>query len=188
MFIMNTFSSITHSGILAWGLIPFLFLSACSSHIPPEIRQALNNEPNVAQARNNPDDYLSQSIRWGGVILDIENKNNATWLTIVAFPLSDRGEPQISDQSLGRFIAVVNEFLEPLVYKHDREITVTGQLLRTEKHKIGEFIYDYPVVQVNHHYLWPVRLEPEDSDYYPYGQYNPYYPWHPYYFPHRYFH
>ena len=164
MFMMNTLPLISPSGSLAWGLIFFLLLSACSSHIPPEIRQPLNDAPSVNQVRDNFDNYLSQHVRWGGVILNIENKNNASWLTIVAFSLSDRGEPQISDQSPGRFIAVVDDFLEPLLYKRDRNITVIGQLLRTETLKIDEFAYNYPVVQVDHYYLWPVQLEPDELD------------------------
>lgn len=163
-----------------------MLMSACSSHIPPEIRQSLDGAPSVAQVRDKTDTYLSQKVRWGGVIHHTENKHNASWLTIIAFPLSDRGKPQDSDQSPGRFIAIVDEFLEPLVYSRDRKITVTGNLLRTETFKVGEFPYEYPVIQVDHHYLWPPELEPANYDYPPYWWYdpwyNPYYPWrHPYY-------
>lgn len=170
------------------GLASIMLLSACSSNIPIEIKQPLEGAPSVTQVRGQADAYLSQKVRWGGVILQTENKENASWLTIISFPLDDYGEPRSSGQSPGRFIAIVNEFMEPLVYEPEREITVTGHILRTEIIKVGEFPYEYPVVQVDNYYLWPPQ--PEPADYPPYGWYDPwyspYYPWHyPYYYPHR---
>ncbi|MCW9012968.1 MAG: Slp family lipoprotein [Gammaproteobacteria bacterium] len=184
---MKIITLIRRMGLFAFSMASVLLTVACSSHIPPEIRQAPAQDPGVAQVRTNVDRYLSQKIRWGGVILNIEHKQNASWLTIVARPLNDDGQPTTGDHSPGRFIAVVNEFLEPMVYKQDREITVTGQLIRTETLKVGEFDYEYPLVQVDHHYLWPARIEPDPLDYYPYWHYYPHYPWHPYYFPDRYY-
>jgi len=169
-------------------LLSTLLLSACSSHIPAEISQAPEGAPGVAQVRANTDAYLSQKVRWGGVILDTENKQQSSWLTIVAFPLNDNGRPQLSAQSPGRFIAIVDEFLEPLVYNSDREITVRGRLLRTETRKVGEFPYTYPVIQVKRYHLWPERPK-VDPDYPPYWWYDPWYPpyyyWRPYHHPRR---
>ena len=146
----------------------------------------LENSPTIKMARTNTDDYISQKVRWGGVILNTENKHESSWLTIIAFPLKDNGEPIISDQSRGRFIAIVDQFLEPLVYSSERQITVKGNLLRTEIQNIGEFPYEYPVVQVEHAYLWPVLPEPAYTDYPPYWWYDPWYdPYYPY-FPHPY--
>lgn len=174
-----------HTGLLTLTVL----ISACSSHIPPEIRQPLDGAPSVAQAREQADAYQSQRVRWGGVILDTENKHDASWLTIVAFPLDDEGEPRDSNQSTGRFIAIVDEFLEPMVYNSDRQITVIGSLLRTETLKIGEFPYEYPVVQVEHYYLWPPKPEPANIVYPAYWYdpwYNPYYPWQYPHYPPRY--
>lgn len=175
---------ITFLGVLA----VIIQMSACSSHIPPEIKQPLDGSPGVAQVRHQAGDYLSQKIRWGGIILHTENKQDVSELTIIALPLSESGEPIDSDKSPGRFIAIIDEFVEPLVYSPEREITVTGKILRTENLKVGEFPYEYPVIQVDHYYLWPPEPEPSYLDYptYPWI-YGPYYPWHyPYYHPHRY--
>jgi len=152
-------------------------MSACSSRIPPEIREAPLGAPGVAQVRENTDAYLTQKVRWGGVILRTENKQNASWLTIVAFPLTDSGQPRLYDQSTGRFIAVSNDFLEPLTYSSAREITVTGTLVRTETSPVGEFPYAYPVIQVADYYLWPESPK-VDPGYPPYWWYDPWYsPW-----------
>lgn len=181
---------LTKSTIRICSFMSIILISACSSHIPPEIKQSMDDAPSMAQIHDAPDSYLSKKVRWGGVILNTENKHNASWLTILAYPLSDHGEPLLSDQSPGRFIAIVEQFLEPLVYSQDRKITVTGKLLRTETIKVGEYPYEYPVIQVDQHYLWPFEPELSDFDHYPYWWsdpwYNPYYPWHSPYYPHRY--
>jgi len=171
------------------GFAFIMLMSACSRlHIPDEIRQAPDDGPSITQVHRQADAYISQKIRWGGVILQTENKHEASWLTIIAYPLDDDGRPQESDLSLGRFIAIANEFIEPLVYSRNREITVTGTLIRIENHKVGEFLYEYPVIQIDHYYLWPAKLEPTAIDNRPYWGYDPYYPWHPpYYYPHRHF-
>lgn len=159
-----------------------LSMVSCSSHIPPEIKTAINNSPDVDQAYNSPDTYLSQKIRWGGVILNTENKENTSWLTILAYPLNDNGKPQISEQSTGRFIAIVDKFLDPVIYKNDRKITVTGQLLKSKTLNVGDFPYQYPVVQIEHYYLWPVEIKYPDVDYPPWWWYDPWYnPYYPHY-------
>ena len=156
---------------------------SCSAHIPPEIKQPLEGAPSVAQVREAAASHLSQTVRWGGVILDIENKQESSWLTVVAFPLDDDGEPRTSEQSTGRFIVIVEEFLEPFVYSPDREITVIGQLLRMETFDVGEFSYEYPVIQAKHYFIWPVREEPVYIDYPPYWWYEPWYPYYSYPYP-----
>jgi len=146
---MGLLKSKNYSG----GLVALTLLVSCSSHIPPEIKQPLDGGSGVAQVRQKIDDYLTQKVRWGGIILQTENKQNTTEITVMALPLNDDGEPQSSDQSPGRFIAIIDEFLEPLVYSPEREITVTGHILKTETIEVGEFPYEYPVIQVDHYYL-----------------------------------
>jgi outer membrane lipoprotein len=169
------------------GFAAIIFISACSSHIPAEIRQSLDHAPSVAQVHQQPDNYTLQKVRWGGVILHTENKHNSSWLTVVALPLSNRGRPLDSDKSPGRFIAIVDGFLEPNVYNRDRKITVTGNLVRTETLKIGKFPYKYPLIQVTQYYLWPSRQKPTNIDLTPFWYGPSYYPYYsPY--PRRYRH
>jgi outer membrane lipoprotein len=167
-----------------------VLLSACAYHVPPEIQQSLEGAPSLAEVRDQSQAYMSQKVRWGGVIIDLENRQNTSWLTILAYPLNEQGKPQVSDHSSGRFIAEVNHFLEPSVYSRDRKITVIGRLTKTETIKIGDFPYEYPVVETSQRYLWPTEQEMSDYNYPPYWWYDPwyqpYYPWHYPYYPHYY--
>ena len=145
--------------ISAW-LLLIMFLPGCSSKIPPEIRQKPLNSPNVAQVREQLESHLSNNVRWGGIIVSTQNNKNSSRLTVVSLPLNSSGKPKRSDSSSGRFLAVVKEFLEPMVYSRDRQITVTGSIVGTESQKVGDFLYEYPVVEVNHYYLWPLEPDP----------------------------
>jgi outer membrane lipoprotein len=178
---------------LEWLLIG-LMLTACATQIPPSIREAPADNPSVEAVRANAADYRGRQVRWGGKLIATENRENATWLTVLASStLSKDGEPQSDHDSAGRFIAVVPEFLDPMVYAADRKVTVTGTLLRTETRPVGQFRYTYPVVEAKSWYLWP---EESVAPYgYPYpGWYGPWYgppwvgpwypgPWYPYGYP-----
>jgi outer membrane lipoprotein len=155
-------------------------LSSCASRMPKKIQGAFDNTLNAAQVHTQPNKFLSQQVRWGGKILNIENRQNTSRLTIVAFPLNSYGRPKNSDQSHGRFIAVVDKFLEPELYSKDREVTVTGILQKSETLKVGEFSYSHPVVQVNSHHLWVIKqtTSPNYMNHWWHDSwYNPYYPW-----------
>lgn len=161
-------------------LVIALSLCSCASRIPVEIRGDVEHAPTVAQVHTEAEKYLSQKVRWGGKILKIENKQNTSRLTVVAFPLNGYGRPQNTRQSPGRFIAVVDRFLEPEIYSRDREITVIGNILASETHKVGEFAYSHPVVKVDNHYLWAVEEKTTDNYMHHWWHdswYNPYYPW-----------
>jgi len=170
-----------------WLLISLL-LSGCASQIPQTIRKAPVDNPSLEAVRGNAADYITRQVRWGGKLIETENRKDATWLTVLGASLSNDGEPQPGEDNAGRFIAIVPEFLDPKVYAADRKVTVTGTLLRTETRLVGEFPYNYPVVQAQSWYLWPEESEVAPYGYpYP-GWYDPWYgpwygPWYPYGYP-----
>lgn len=177
-------------------LLTGLLLSGCASQIPPLIREAPSDNPPLELVHANAADYRGRSLRWGGTIIETENREKTTWLSVLARPLYKDGEPRYTDDSAGRFIAIVPEFLDPKVYAADRLVTVSGTLLRTETRKVGEFPYTYPVVAAEAWYLWPMETElpygyPNpwwyDPWYYGPGYYDPWYPYgYPYPYPYRY--
>ena len=185
--------TITATHHLAWPLLlAGLLLAGCTSQIPQNIRQAPPNNPSIEQVRNSPLENQIWMVRWGGEILETENLANETHFTILASPLSKDGEPNTTDNSDGRFIAIVPVFLDPKVYASGRLLTVSGTLLRFEDHKVGEFDYRYPVVEVDAYHLWPESIAPAYGYPYP-GWYDPWYydpwffrPWYPRRYPYYY--
>jgi len=166
-------------------LLVSILLAGCTSQIPQNIRQAPPNNPSIEQVRNSTLENPIWLVRWGGEILETENLENETRFTVLASKLSKSGEPGTTDDSEGRFIAIVPVFLDPKVYAPGRYLTVSGTLLRFEDRKVGEFAYRYPVVQANSYYLWPEEITPAYGYPYP-GWYDPWFydpwfyrPWYP---------
>ena len=167
-------------------LLLVVLLSACASQIPLSIREAPADNPTLEQVREYAADVMGRQVRWGGTIIETENRENATRLIVLGRPLNRDGDPRFTDDSAGRFIAIVPGFLDPQVYASDRRVTVSGTLLSTEDGKVGEYPYTYPVVQADAWYLWPAETEWPYGYPYP-GWYDPWYydPWYPYGYPYR---
>ena len=155
-------------------LLLTLLLSACASKVPQAIREAPADSPSLQQLRTQDSDFLGRQTRLGGTIIHTENREDATWLTVLGLPLYSDGAPRLTDDSAGRFIAIVPAFLDPQVYAPERQVTVTGTLLRNEDSKVGEHPYRYPVIQSEAWYLWPEQVEPLWGYPYP-GWYDPWY-------------
>lgn len=159
-------------------LMPFfILLGGCASNIPIEIREDISgNNISINAAASSFPQSKNQAVRWGGTITRVENNPSDTWIEIVGRKLGSYGQPLESDQSLGRFIAQVDGFLDPAIYKVDREITIYGVIKDRIVRKIDDHPYTYPVVKAVSYYLWN-----DYSDQRYYYPYDPYY--YPYYYP-----
>lgn len=163
----------------AW-LALALALVGCASPVPPEIRQAPHQGPGVAQVRAGAAAFIGTQVRWGGTIAAVENGPRATWVQVVSRPLRHNGRPQADGPTEGRFIARVDGFLDPEIYRRGRAFTVVGVLGKPVVRNIGAYPYRFPVVRVRGYYLWPPA--PKRTMAWPPPPYYPgpgWYPWGP---------
>ncbi|NVJ62334.1 MAG: Slp family lipoprotein [Gammaproteobacteria bacterium] len=159
-----------------------VFLSGCVS-IPSSVDGEFP-PISLEQARKGD---AKQSVRWGGVIAKVSNEDKQSVIEIVAKPLSSSSRPIDKDETGGRFLAILPEFVDPLIYEKGREITVVGQLSNVIEGKVGDMKYLYPVVMVSGHYLWKPRSEFNDYHHhigpsfwpYPYYYHYPHWQFHP---------
>ena len=122
---------------------------------------------------------LETPVRWGGVILETRPEADYTCFEILARQLQTSMRPKDSDKADGRFIACKPGFYDPEVFEKGREVTLTGKIIHMDIRKVGEYDYNFPVVDIEFMILWPERRDRIYYDYY--GMYQPYY-WHyPYY-------
>lgn len=98
-----------------------------------------------------------ETVRWGGTIAKVENTNKGTLLQVVSRPLSSWGRPIHNDQTEGRFIALVDRFLDPVIMKAGKDVTVLGTLTDVREGKVGETPYAFPVVTVSQLKMWKPR-------------------------------
>ena len=103
------------------------------------------------------DSDIPQQVRWGGVIIGTRPDNDETCIEILSKPLDTSLRPLNSDRSQGRFVACKPEFLDPEVFAQGREVSITGELIRLDERKVGDYDYQYPIVAMDVVYLWPER-------------------------------
>lgn len=157
-----------------------LFLSACSN-LPPAIEDAPAIDISYSQAQQNIANYKNAQVRWGGVILDVENEQHFSLVQVLLYPLNSYGRPKLDKPNEGRFLIKSPKFLDPAEYAKDTELTVAGTLIEDVERRIGNKTLRLPMIAANVIHLWP-KYEPQDDYGYPgygfggfgYGYY-PYY-------------
>lgn len=168
---------LSHKGITAALLLAGLvWLTGCMS-LPEPLRDGPKQSPDPAQVQAAPGQYAGMTVRWGGVIVAVENGPAQSMVQVVSRPLSKSARPLETDQTSGRFLVSISGFIDPVDYSAGREITIIGVLEGMEERNIGTYRYTYPRVKATNHYLWPLRPPPIQDPYF----YSPfYYPWYPY--------
>ena len=102
----------------------------------------------------NEDDLGEPVVLWGGMIVEVANRERSTEVEVLAYPLDARQRPQLERATEGRFIAVLPGFVEPLDYPAGRFVTLRGRLVGTRAGRIGERDYVYPIVGVQAAHVW----------------------------------
>ena len=104
-----------------------LLLGACTS-MPKAIQNMNVMDITYSQASQNIDSHRNVPVRWSGIIIDVENEEDFSLVQVLFYPLNYSGRPQLNDPHGGRFVIISTEFLDPVVYAKDREISVVGTL------------------------------------------------------------
>ncbi len=144
-----------------WALLPLL--AACAKTIPPEELKGVDQSISFQALSRNPETFLGKTVVLGGDIISTENQPEKTTLMVLQRALDGDLKPSANDQSQGRFIATVPEFLDPAIYAKGRRITIVGRITGKEIRQLSEIPYTYPVIEENTHYLWPIENIPDSE-------------------------
>ncbi len=148
-----------------------LLLGACSS-VPKELayepeNQLVAYQPALGGMEGKP-------ARWSGVISAVHNKADQSVIEVVYLPLKSNGVPEQTEQSPGRFLAIMKGFVDPTLYAKGRSLTVLGTIGQPVDSQIGEHKYRFSVLNVTGSKLWPPVKEVEVRYMDPYF-YDPFY-------------
>jgi len=167
--------------------VVLLALAACLAACAPlsqEIRREAQASAPFSEIRKDPEKFRGSVVVWGGVIIETVNRQDSTAIRVLQTALDFQGRPTDLDRSEGRFIVVVDRFLDPDIFKKGRELTVGGEIAGSETHPIGEVLFVHPVVRARELKLWEQRVEspPHFCDPWFWGPPCPWGPWrrHPY--------
>lgn len=154
-------------------LVGLLSCMACTHAISDKARQETNVDLNFARLIDSPEKYRGEKVLLGGRIVQTRNIGDHSEIEVIQKPLDFMGYPLIGDETGGRFIFVVSQYLESEIYSKDRFITGVGIVSAGRVGKIGDSDYQYAVIAVEELHLWE-KLSRRNF-------YDPYYPYYPYY-------
>jgi len=136
-------------------LLALSLLAGCAS-IPQPLRgDYAAIEPKAAQS-------ATQTVRWGGRVIDVLPGATQTCLDILGMPLDASARPRDLDADIGRFRACKSGFLDPAVFISGREVTIVGEIDQQVEQQIGEYRYRMAQVRVTTLFLWPQRPDIEN--------------------------
>ena len=139
-----------------------LLLSACAS-MPEFDTSKVNRQLTADSVRQSPAGAKGQTVFWSGLILSSKNLKTSTRLEVLSYPVDNDGWPNLDAKPTGRFLVDFSGYLETADYAKGRLLTVVGPITGTEKGKLDETEYTYPVVQAEQKYLWPKSNRKSDT-------------------------
>jgi outer membrane lipoprotein len=135
--------------LLCIGVISLLTGCASSNHqsrVPNQITIAPAIDVAYDDVIKNVPDHIGINVRWGGQIIGVENAESSTRLTVLAYPLNSKGQPnhQRGEGFVGgRFIVDTTTFDSE---KNNRFVTVYGRISDKEVLKNGHLTQTIPVI------------------------------------------
>ena len=142
-----------HTFFLATTFFIIGLLSGCSSAPKFDLSgvdQALTPQSVIAE----PDVSFGKIALWGGTILSIVNLEETTQIEMLAYPLNSSHKPMHDKKPLGRFLIQHKGYLEPATFEQGKLLSVLGSLGKSQKGKVGESDYAYPVINARQLHLW----------------------------------
>lgn len=135
-----------------------LSLAACT---PPPVLKPMEPPQDIAPdaAAAAPERYRGAEVVWGGRIIEVRNRADASEIVILAYPLDSGQRPRPKQPSPGRFIAVLDGYVESYDYPHDRFITLSGKIDGSLSEPVDQQPYVYPIVRAEGIHLWPPGFE-----------------------------
>ncbi len=139
-------------------IIAFLFVVfgavSCAPPFPREVLDKVDRSISFHDLRENPEKYKGRWIMAGGVIIDVKNIKEGSFLEVLQRPLDSRGRPLRTDATEGRFLVFSEPFLDPAAYQRGRAISVVAEAAGKKVLPLGDIEYPYPLLNARAIHLW----------------------------------
>ena len=129
-------------------------LSGCAT-IPAPLEGDYAQEPTPNAATENQRD---ERVRWGGTLLGMLPGAGGNCMVLLARPLDQQYRPRAEGAAVGRFLACLDESLDPEEFLPGGDVTVTGVLETFEDLQVGDEVHRFPIVRTRSVYAWPMNL------------------------------
>lgn len=132
----------------------FFWMTGCAHVISSQMREAARRDLPFSAVRSNPESYQGQTVIWGGQILDTLNEEGLTLIKVLQIPLDYTDMPEDEEESQGRFIARIDGYADPEIYRKGRMLTLAGTITGKKIEPLGNMDYVYPLVDIKEIHLW----------------------------------
>lgn len=140
-------------------VVTFILVAGCASQrVVPELLEPLvDRTVGFREILSAPESYQGKVVVLGGVVLKAKRLKAGTQIELLQLPLDTRERPILDrQQSLGRFLAIQQEFLDPATIVEGSAMTIVGEVSGAKTDYLDDVEYQYPVVIMKHLHPWPV--------------------------------
>ncbi len=133
-----------------------LFVASCGPKvIPKELEGQVDRNVSFLQLKESPPAYKSRLVVLGGEVLSAKRGTDSTRIEVLQIPLNSSYEPvQDRTTSLGRFLALQEQFLDPATVPVGSLVTVVGEVIGATTMPIDDIQYTYPTLKIRHLHVW----------------------------------
>lgn len=131
-----------------------LVLGACTQVLSPETMSAVDSATRLSDVTANSA-VIGKTLLAGGVVLGVDQREDATWLELLDWELDAQGEP-VSENPTGlRYFVVVDPTSLPVANLSGRLVTLAGTAQNPAVvERMGRRLV-YPVLELVELHLWP---------------------------------
>jgi outer membrane lipoprotein len=155
-------------GLICW-------LTSCAHVISSGMREHARSDLAFSAVLANPEAYEGETVIWGGKVIDTLNEEGLTLIKTLQIPIDFTGMPEDEEMSQGRFMARVQGYADPEIYRKGRMLTLAGKISGKRIEPLGEMEYAYPLVDIKEIYLWKQYSGPYPPPYRYWGYPSPYF-------------
>lgn len=107
-----------------------------------------------AQVASAPQNFRGLEVVWGGTVVSVHNATDHSDIEILAYPLDSSQRPRLQQAALGRFVAVVPGFVDPLDFPSGAPVTLRGTLDGARGGMVGDANVTFPLVRSEAMHRW----------------------------------
>lgn len=106
------------------------------------------------QVATSPDNFRNLEVVWGGEVIAVHNFADHSEVEILAYPLDSSQRPRLNQPPIGRFITMVQGFVEPMNFPPGTLVTLRGMLEGARPGQVGSAPYTFALVQSEGMHRW----------------------------------
>lgn len=106
------------------------------------------------QVATSPQNFRGLQVVWGGSVVSVHNFPDHSEIEILAYPLDSSQRPLLQQPAIGRFIATVPGFVEPMNYPPGALVTLRGTLDGARSGQVGDANYTFALVHSDAMHRW----------------------------------